>query len=159
MDLFVDEVLESKFDLDKGIYKLEEKLIEDSDSIKDNHLIAYRMCRQSAFIIWSEELKKAITLLLKSRKKYRDNTWGGSQPLWAELDDTDYNDIKKMIRVISMHNIWKTKQNQELLSALGTTKQSDWKEMLLNGKLPGREEKLFEPLTDMLIYQTAITMN
>jgi len=159
MDLFVDEVLSSKFDLDKGIYKLEEKLIEDPDSITNDHLIAYRICRQSAFIIWSDELKKAIALLLKSRKKYRDNTWGGSQPLWAELDATDYNDIKKMIRVISMHNIWKTKQNQELLSALGTTKQSDWKEMLLNGKLPGREEKLFEPLTDMLIYQTAITMD
>ncbi len=156
MEIFVEEVLDSKFDLDKGIFKLEEKLNDDPDSIKDDHLIAYRMCRQSAFIIWIEELKKAISLLIKSRKKYQNNTWGETQILWAELSEEEFNDIRQMIRVIRMHNIWITKENKELLSVLGSTKQTDWKEMLLNGKLPGREEKYFEPLTDMIIYQTAM---
>jgi len=34
----------------------------------------------------------------------------------------------------------------------------DWKEILFDGRLPGREERLFDPLIDTKIYDTAINM-
>jgi hypothetical protein len=61
-----------------------------------------------------------------------------------------------MFDVIRKHSIWKIKENREILASLGSTKQSDWKAMLLNGKLPGREERLFDPLNDTVIYDKAI---
>jgi len=158
MQLFVEEVLNKKFDFEIGIFKLEEKLNVDSDSISNNHLVAYRICRQSAFIIWIAELKKAIALLLRSRQKYEDNHWGYSQPLWANLDENDFRTIRNMIKVICMHNIWITKENRELLRALGSTKQGDWMELLTNGKLPGREDRYFQPLNYSSIYHDAIIM-
>ena len=158
MGIFVDEVLNSKFDVEKGIFKLEEKLIDDPDSIHDDHLIAYRMCRQSAMIIWIEEFKKAIALLMKTRNRYKDNEWASSHILWAEFSEDDLINIRKMMKVIKTHNIWRTKDNRELLNSLGSTRQNDWREMLINGRLPGREEEYFKPLTDMFIFQTSLDM-
>ena len=158
MDIYVEEVLDGKFDLDRGIYKLEERLLEDSDSIHDNHLIAYRLCRSVAMVIWIGELKKAISRLLKSRDKYHKMTWSEKRVLWAEIEEQEWKIIRNMIKVIKMHQIWKQKENRDVLSSLGTTRQMDWKEILLDGRLPGREERLFDPLIDTKIYDTAIDM-
>lgn len=156
MEIFTEEVLESKFDTEKGIFKLEERLLDDPDSINDSHLIAYRLCRRSGMVIWIDQFSKAMALMLKTRSKYRDNNWANEQKLWVVMNDDDLNQIRKMFKVIKSHQIWKTKDNKEVLSALGSTKQSDWTEMLINGKLPGREEKFFEPLTDMFIFQNSL---
>lgn len=158
MEIYVDEVLDGKFDLDKGIYKLEKNLREDPDSIHDNHLVAYRMCRSAAMIIWIEELKKAIARLLKSGNKYYRTEWSENRILWTEIGEQEWEQIRNMIKVIKMHQVWKQKENEEALSSLGSTKQGEWKGILLDGRLPGREERLFEPLTDTKIYDTAISM-
>jgi len=155
MEIFTEEVLESKFDTERGIFKLEERLLDDPDSIPDNHLIAYRLCRRSAMVIWMGQFSKALALMLKTHRKYKDNNWANEKKLWVEMNENDLNHIRKMFMVIKDHNIWKTKTNKEVLSALGSTKQVDWDEMLINGKLPGREGKLFEPLTDTFIFQSS----
>lgn len=158
MGIYVEEILDGKFNLDKGIFKLEKNLLEDPDSIHDNHLIAYRMCRAAAMVIWIGELKKAISRLLKSRDKYYKVVWSEKRILWAEVNGQEWKIIKNMIKVIKMHQVWKQKENKEVLSSLGATRQMDWKEILLDGRLPGREERLFDPLTDTKIYDTAIDM-
>ena len=159
MKIYVDEVLDGKYELSQGIYKLEEKLIEDPESVHNNHLIAYRMCKSAAMIIWTGELKKAISRLLKTKDKYEHFEWSEKRVLWSEIDKDDWKIIRNMIKVIMMHKVWNQKDNKEILSSLGTTRQKDWKEILLNGRLPGREERLFEPLTDTKIYDTAIDMS
>ena len=158
MEICVEEVLDGKFGLDKGIYKLEEKLLEDPDSIHDNHLIAYRLCRSAAMVIWIGELKKAISRLLKSRDKYHKMAWSEKRVLWAEIEEQEWGIIRNMIKVIKMHQIWKQKENKDVLSSLGTTRQMDWKEILFDGRLPGREDRLFDPLIDTKIYDTAINI-
>ena len=158
MDIYVEEVLAGKFSLDRDIYKLEERLLEDPDSIHDNHLIAYRLCRSAAMVIWIGELKKAISRLLKSRGKYHKMAWSEKRVLWAEIGEQEWKIIRNMIKVIKMHQIWKQKENRDVLSSLGTTRQRDWKEILFDGRLPGREERLFDPLVDTKIYDTAIDM-
>ena len=158
MEIFVEEVLNKKFDLGMGIYKLEERLEEDPNSIPDEHLIAYRMCRAPAMVVWVTELKKAISRLLKSRDKYYKNEWSEKRILWAEIGDEEWKIIRNMIKVIWMHQVWKQKENKDVLLALRSTRQMDWKEILLDGRLPGREERLFGPLRDTDIYDTAIDM-
>lgn len=158
MEIYVEEVLDGKFDLDKDIYKLEKRLLDDPDSIHGDHLIAYRLCRSAAMVIWIGELKKAISRLLKSRDKYHKMAWSEKRVLWAEIGEQEWKIIRNMIKVIKMHQIWKQKENRDVLSSLGTTRQMDWKEILFDGRLPGREERLFDPLIDTKIYDAAINM-
>ena len=158
MEIFVEEVLNEKFDLGMGIYKLEERLEENPNNIPDEHLIAYRMCRAPAMVVWITELKKAISRLLKSRNKYYKNNWSEKRILWAEVNDEEWKIIRNMIKVIWMHQVWKQRENKDVLLALRSTRQMDWKEILLDGRLPGREERLFSPLRDTDIYDTAIDM-
>lgn len=158
MALFVERVLKNKFDVEIGIYKIEEKLVEEPNSIPDDHLTGYRICRQAAFLVWINEFKRAVTRLLRSRNRYSNSEWGDSRLLWADITEEDFKIIGNMFDVIRKHRIWKIKENKEILASLGSTKQSDWKAMLLNGKLPGREERLFDPLHDAVIYDKAINM-
>jgi hypothetical protein len=158
MALFVERVLKNKFDVEIGIYKIEEKLVEEPNSIPDDHLTGYRICRQAAFLVWINEFKRAVTRLLRSRNRYSNSEWGENRLLWADITEDDFQIIGNMFDVIRKHRIWKIKENKEILASLGSTKQSDWKAMLLNGKLPGREDRLFDPLHDAVIYDKAISI-
>lgn len=158
LDIFVGEALSGKFDLGRGIYKIEESLLDDPDSIHNDHLVAYRLCRQAAMVVWTGELKKAISRLLKTKDKYYRSDWAEKRVLWAEIDDQEWDAIRKMIRVIRQHHIWIEKGNREVLFSLGSTRQGDWKEMLLDGRLPGREESFFSPLSDTKIYDLAFDL-
>jgi hypothetical protein len=158
MEIFVDKCLKNRFDIETGIYKIEDKLISDPNSVTDNHLIAYRLCRQSAMVIWVEEFKKALSILLKTKNRYEDALWSEERILWASIDDADFEIIGKMFTVIRDHKIWKEKNNGAIISSLGSTKISDWRNLLLNGKLPGREDKLFDPLNDTVIFNKAISL-
>jgi hypothetical protein len=156
MSLFVNRVLKDKFDVQTGIYKIEEKLIDEPNSVADDHLIGYRICRQAAFLVWITEFRKAVARLLVSRNRYANAKWRDDRFLWADIRSEDFQIIANMFDVITRHRIWRIKENKEILSSLGSTKQSDWKSMLLDGKLPGREDRLFDPLNDTVIYDKAI---
>lgn len=158
MALFVERVLKAKFNLEMGIYKIEEKLFDEPNSIPDDHLIGYRICRQAAFLIWIDEFKKATARLLVTKNRYSNAKWRDERILWANITDEDFEIIGNMFDVIKKHKIWRIKENKEILSSLGSTKQSDWRSMLLDGKLPGREERVFDPLNDTIIYDKAISI-
>lgn len=158
MALFVERVLKVKFNLEMGIYKIEEKLFDEPNSIPDDHLIGYRICRQAAFLIWINEFKKATARLLVTKNRYSNAKWRDERILWANITDEDFEIIGNMFDVIRKHKIWRIKENKEILSSLGSTKQSDWRGMLLDGKLPGREERVFDPLNDTIIYDKAISI-
>lgn len=63
------------------------------------------------------------------------------------MDEKDWKMIRGMLQVVQEHQIWVERHNKTTIQALASTKQRDWKEMLLDGKLPGRTEKLFDPHT------------
>ncbi len=158
MEIYVEEVLDGKFKKGDKIFKLEQKIQEDANSVHDNLLIAYRMCRQAAMVVWIEELKKAISLLLKTNDKYEDAEWSNKRILWAEIEDREWEKIRYMIKVISQHKVWKYKVNNNVLVSLRSTRQSDWRSILLNGILSGREKPLFSKLNDTTIYKNALEM-
>jgi hypothetical protein len=61
-----------------------------------------------------------------------------------------------MIQVIKQHKIWREKENEEVLRGLYSTKQKDWNELLIEGRLPGRTDRYFSQLTSQKIYDEAI---
>ena len=155
MTIFVDEILENKFDFSKDVFKIEDKLSKDPNSVDAGHLAAYRICRRPAMIIWIGELKDAIIRLLKSRRKYERAEWAEERVLWVEMDDQDWNMIK-MFQVIQKHQIWIERHNKDTILALASTKQKHWKEILLDGRLPNRVESLFALLNSLAIYDNAL---
>jgi hypothetical protein len=157
MEIFTEEVLEKKFEVKDGaIFKIEEKIRDDPNSVPDAHLIAYRMCRAPAMTVYLTEVKKAIAWLLRSRNKYINNKWGDDRVFWCKIDDDEWRKIRRMIQVINQHKIWREKENEEVLRGLYSTKQKDWVELLIEGRLPGRTERYFSQLTSQKIYDEAI---
>jgi len=156
MNIFVEEVLaNNRFDLDMGIYRIEQKLLDAPDSIPETHLRAYRLCRSSAMIIWTHELKRALSLYLNTLSKYGSSDWPVDRPLWAEMSNQDRERARKMIRTVRDHKIWGERTNPEILGAISSTRQRDWKEILLQGCLPGRQEQLLPKLDQNFIFQNS----
>lgn len=156
MNMFVEELLANgRFDLTRGIFRMEEHLLSEPDSIPDSHLRAYRICRRAPMVIWCEELTRAIGVLLNTRLRYEKGAWVEDRPLWAELKSEDWDSIRRMIRSIRDHKVWSERTNVEILTAMTSTTQRDWLEILLNGRLPGREEQLFPKLDQNFIFQAA----
>jgi len=154
MDIFVEEILENRYKFEKGVYRIEEQLSSDPNLIENNHLAAYRICRQAAMIVWLTQFKMAVIRLLKTRNRYLTREWGDERPLWAEFKEEDWKAIRRMFGVVRDHQIWIEKHDKNIIQAIESTKQKDWKQILLEGRLPDRPEKLFPPLDDNTIFNT-----
>jgi len=61
-----------------------------------------------------------------------------------------------MFVIVRDHHIWIEKHDKTMMLAIGSTKQKDWKQILLEGRLPDRAERLFQPLDDGTIYDGAL---
>jgi hypothetical protein len=157
MTVFAEEILDRRFDVNKGIFKMEQRLMDNPDSIANDHLAAYRICRAAPMVVWTEQLKKAIVLLLRSHPGYFKDEWSDKRPLWIEIAEERWEKIRKMFKVIREHQIWIEKNQPTVIGAISSTRQKDWKEILLNGRLPGRVEQLYSPLTYTKIHEIAIS--
>lgn len=153
LGLFTDKILKGQFDLSKGIYKIEDKLTTDS-SIRDPHLRAYRLCRQAPLIVAMRELKQAISQLLSLRERYQDASWDDDQVLWADLTESDWSAIGKMLDVILSHKVWieRSPANSRVLQ---DNRQLSWDDILLRGTLPGAAEAVYEPLNHSVLLKHA----
>jgi hypothetical protein len=67
----------------------------------------------------------------------------------------DWDQIRKMIRVVRDHKIWGERTSPEIVSAIALTRQKDWEEILLKGRLPGRQEQLLPPLDQNFIFKAS----
>ena len=105
-------------------------------------------------MIWSKELKKAVQLLLNTKTRYATAAWSEKRPLWAQVLDEDWQQIRKMIRAIRDHKVWGERTNPEIVTAISSTKQKDWSDILLKGTLPGRREQLLTPLDQNFMFRS-----
>lgn len=154
LSLFTDKVLAGKFDLSKGIFKLEERLSSDP-SIRNEHLRAYRICRQAPLVVVMGELREAIRQLLSIRLRYPDGRWSNEDRwLWAEMKEEDWAAVGKMIDFILGHKVW-IERNPVHVETLESNKKSSWEEILLTGRLPGASTAVYEPLTSGRLLQSA----
>ncbi len=122
-----------------------------------HHLRAYRICRAAAATVWVEQFRLAVTVLLSARTRYRNGSWSQYRPLWAEIKNEDWESIRKMLRAVVQHKIWAVRVGGEVLSALSSTKQGDWQELLLKGRLPGRMEESFLKLDQNFIFLAGVS--
>lgn len=156
MNLFVEEVLANgRFDVRLGTFRIEERLTSSPETVPDSHLRAYRICRRAAMVIWTKELAHAIALLLGIRTRYVRGGWGKDRPFWAKTLNEDWECIRKMIRAVRDHKIWAERMNLEVVSAVASTRQKDWEQILLRGRLPGRQEPFMPPLDQNFIFKSA----
>ncbi|MEW6356987.1 MAG: HNH endonuclease signature motif containing protein [Planctomycetota bacterium] len=147
MNIFVAEVLANgRFEPSLGIRRMEERLTNDPQSVPDSHLRAYRLCRKAAMVVWTKEMKRAIQLLLHMKKRYEMPIWAEARPLWVQVLDEDWEQIRNMIRATRDHRIWGERINPDIVAAISSTRQKDWNDILLKGTLPGRQEQLLPPL-------------
>lgn len=80
--------------------------------------------------------------------------WG---EMWAEIQKEDWESIRKMLRAVAQHKIWTVRVGSEALPALASTRQGDWQELLLKGRLPGREKEMFPKLDQNFIFQAGVS--
>jgi len=153
LNLFTNKVLSNQFDLSKGIYKIEERLASDP-SIRDPHLRAYRLCRQAPLIVVMRELRDAIAQLLSIRGRYQDAGWYKEQVLWADLDESDWASVRKMLDVILLHKVW-IERNEVYTRVLQDTRQKSWEDILIRGTLPGATQPVYEPLNHAVLLRYA----
>lgn len=156
MGIFTDEILVGKFDFSLEASKIEEAVSKSPQSIPNDHLAAYRICRAPAMTVWMGELRLAVVRLLQTRAKYQKHEWGKDRPLWAKIEAPEWDVIRRMFQVVWQHSIWIEKKTPQILQAISSTRQKDWKEMLLDGKLPGREQALLAKLDNNTIFDNAI---
>ncbi len=154
MNVFVEEVLAAgRFDLTLGIYRLEERLSSVPDTIPDSHLRAYRMCRKPAMVIWSLELVRAVSLFLNANRRYASGGWPTERPLWVEICQDDWKQIRQMVRAVRDHKLWGERSSPDLMQAVASTKQKNWAEILLKGTLPGRQGAILPALDHNFIFK------
>jgi len=156
MNVFVEEVLAAgRFDLALGIYRLEERISNAPETIPDSHLRAYRMCRKPAMVIWSLELVRAVSLLLNAKLRYKSGGWATERPLWVEIGQDDWQQIRRMVRAVRDHKLWGERVSPDLMQAVASTKQKNWAEILLKGVLPGRQGTLLPALDHNFIFKAS----
>ena len=107
-------------------------------------------------IIWTEEVARAVALLLNTLSKYRASEWPKDRQLWAEVEPAVWERIRKMIRVVRDHKVWGERTSPEILGAISSTRQRDWKEILLQGRLPSRQDQLLPRLDQNHIFQSSL---
>lgn len=146
LKIFTENILENQFDLNKGIYKIEERLSSDP-SIRDPHLRAYRICRQAPLMIVMRELKYAIGHLLSLRVRYKDAGWFKGQVLWADFEKSDWDAIRDMFDFILNHKVW-IERNEAHIRVLLDTRLSSWEDILVKGTLPGATKPVYDPLNN-----------
>jgi hypothetical protein len=144
LDILAEEALTGRFKLELGVYKLDEKLEQNPQAVPVDHLRAYRLFRKSAMKVWAQTLRDAATQYLVIRNKYRVD-WHKDRPLWAEIARDEWEAIRRGVRAIVGHKVWAETQ-KDLVGVLASTRQKDWASILLEGKLPGRAERLYPEL-------------
>ncbi len=145
LNIIADEVLKGKFLTTVGIFKIEERLQNNDPKITIEHLLAYRMLRQSALIAWAEEFRTALNTYFNSNNKYQKN-WSKENYLWVEMNENDENMIRNMIRYIKTHPAW-TVREENIVKSISSTSVSDWRQIILEGKLPGAVQPIYDPMT------------
>ena len=144
LDILASEALTGRFKLELGVFKLDEKVEQNPQGIPVDHLRAYRLFRKPALKVWAETLRDGMCQYLVIKNKYGKN-WHKERPLWADINIEEWEAIRRGIKAIVGHKIWAEMQ-KDLVGVLASTRQKDWASMLLEGKLPGRPDKLYPEL-------------
>lgn len=151
MNLFAEKVLKGKFDMNIGVYKLEDRIKKGDLTISDDHLAAYRLFRPAAFIVWSEFLKEAIAIYLIMNKKItnemkKERKKGkGTRVLWVPFEASDWEAVEKIIGRLIRHKIWKDK-GPVITNAFGQTRPEYFRKLLEKGEIEGQGKVLEEPI-------------
>jgi hypothetical protein len=149
MNIFAEETLEGKFDKNIGVFKIENR-IRKGENIPQNHIRAYRMYRPAAFQVWCELLKEALSMYLLARGKLTQDFKKRNRILWVQMDEENWQDIRRMVRKLASHKIW-IDTGDVISNAFGQTRPEFFRKLLEQGQIDVRKI-LDQPINVQFIF-------
>jgi hypothetical protein len=140
MNIITEEILEGKFDLELGTYRIENK-VQGGEDIPSKHLRAVRMSKEEIIYNWLRYVSQIIkTFYLIQGKPIQEEKlfqYKFPEPLW--------NKIRIFIRNLANLPLWIDK---ELSSTVFGGKQNYayWQTIFESGKSPSNVRVLADPI-------------
>jgi hypothetical protein len=153
MNIFADKILVNKFDKEKGIYKLDDRM-KKGLVITDDHLLAYRVFRPAAFQVWCGFLRKAAAMILLSRGRIKNIHDKNNQIFWNELQEDDWKAMEKMVTALTEHKIWKDRT--PMASEVFGQNKIDFFQTLFETGAYGNNKSAYAPLTVQYLFDAAL---
>lgn len=142
LNIIADEIYTGKFNMDVGVARIEQKIIEKKDAdITDDHLTAYRISKEEILYNWLLYLKKVIeNYFANTGKLYESNR------LFQEVfPDQLWVNIRRFIKNLRNLALWKDKSMASTIFS-GKNNYEFWKVTFETGKTPDGVIVLAKPL-------------
>ncbi|MFH1326386.1 MAG: HNH endonuclease signature motif containing protein [Candidatus Falkowbacteria bacterium] len=145
LNIIADEIYVSKFKPEVGVYRVEQKIIQQKDEeITDEHLSAYRISKEEVLYNWLVYLQKVI-------ESYFNNTGRVYEPnkfFMVKFDEQLWINIRNFVKNLIVLPLWKDRSMASTIFA-GKNNYEYWKEIFVTGKSPDGAEVLAKSLNFM----------
>ena len=144
-DILAEEIYEKKFDVNVGVNRIEQRLINGRDKdITDNHLVAYRVSKEEILANWLKYVEKVIkAFFINAGKSFNEEN------LFQQLfEEQLWENIRIFIKNFIQLPLWK---NRELASTIfsGKSNYNYWKCIFDTGKTVDGVQVLAQPINYM----------
>jgi len=144
-DILAEEIYEKKFDVNVGVNRIEQRLINGRDKdITDDHLVAYRVSKEEILANWLKYVEKVIkAFFINAGKSFNEEN------LFQQLfEEQLWENIRIFIKNFIQLPLWK---NRELASTIfsGKSNYNYWKCIFETGKTVDGVQVLAQPINYM----------
>ncbi len=140
MNIISETVFEGKFDLEKGTYRVENK-VQAGEDVSENHLRAYRMAKEEILYNWLSYVRQIVTTFYA----FQGIPFTETALFQRRHPDSLWNNIANYMRSLTLLPIW---MNRELsLTVFGGKQNYEfWNKIFTTGKSMQGQQILYEPL-------------
>ena len=141
-EVFTEEILIGKYDTEIGTYRIENNISDGRDSsITDDHLIAYRLCKEEIMYNWVQYLR----LLIKNHFAFAGTMYNEDNLFQQRIPDQLWENIRTFIINLKNLPVWKDRSMAATIFG-GKNKYDFWKIIFQTGKTSDGTQVLVVPL-------------
>ena len=142
MHILAEEILIGKYDTEIGTYRIENNISDGRDSsITDDHLIAYRLCKEEIMYNWVQYLR----LLIKNHFAFAGTMYNEDNLFQQRIPDQPWENIRTFIINLKNLPVWKDRSMAATIFG-GKNKYDFWKIIFQTGKTSDGTQVLVVPL-------------
>ena len=141
-NILAEEILIGKYDTEIGTYRIENNISDGRDSsITDDHLIAYRLCKEEIMYNWVQYLR----LLIKNHFAFAGTMYNEDNLFQQRIPDQLWENIRTFIINLKNLPVWKDRSMAATIFG-GKNKYDFWKIIFQTGKTSDGTQVLVVPL-------------
>ena len=141
-NILAEEILIGKYDPEIGTYRIENNISDGRDSsITDDHLIAYRLCKEEIMYNWVQYLR----LLIKNHFAFAGTMYNEDNLFQQRIPDQLWENIRTFIINLKNLPVWKDRSMAATIFG-GKNKYDFWKIIFQTGKTSDGTQVLVVPL-------------